>query len=184
MPHSPDPAPTTVDEIDWLAWRQTETATLMFIVDGRRILLMRKKRGLGAGKINAPGGRLEDNETPLQCAIRETQEELHVTPHAPALCGRQRFHFVDGYQLTVFCYLSYGHSGQPTETDEAIPVWTALDAIPFDEMWADDQLWIPKMLRGELFDGRYIFDDDTMVDYRFHPAPSLASIAADNPEIE
>lgn len=176
--------PQRVDEIDWSTWRQTESATLMFIVDGERILLMRKKRGLGAGKINAPGGRIEDGETALECAVRETREELNVTPVAPSLRGRQRFHFVDGYRLTVFCFLSRGYEGRPAETDEARPKWTPLTAIPYDEMWADDALWVPKMLAGELFDGRYIFDDDTMVDHAFHPAPTLEVIAADRPDID
>ena len=38
--------------------------------------------GLGAGKINAPGGKLEAGETALAAAIRETQEEIGVTPLA------------------------------------------------------------------------------------------------------
>jgi len=176
-------APTSVHQIDWLTWTPTERATLMFVLDGDQILLIRKKRGLGAGKINAPGGRMEPGESPEQCAIRETIEELGVTPLSPALRGRQRFHFVDGYQLTVFCFLSYAHRGTAIETEEARPRWTSVDAIPFEQMWADDALWVPMMLRGEAFDGRYIFDGDTMVDHAFRDPPRLADIAADRPYI-
>jgi len=32
-------------------------------------------------------------------------------------------------------------------------------------MWEDDRLWIPMMLRGERFLGRWIFDGDRMLDY-------------------
>ncbi|MEO1370466.1 MAG: NUDIX domain-containing protein, partial [Acidobacteriota bacterium] len=60
-----------VAEIDWRRWRPTDRATLVFVIDGGRILLIRKKRGLGAGKVNGPGGRLEAGETPVQCAVRE-----------------------------------------------------------------------------------------------------------------
>ncbi len=112
----------------------------MFVVDGDQILLIDKKRGLGAGKVNGPGGRLEHGETFEECAVRETREELHVTPLSPTLRGRQRFHFVDGYMLTVFCFVSFAHDGTATETDEARPRWTPIDAIPYERMWADDAL--------------------------------------------
>ena len=182
MTDAPAP-PSSVDEIDWLTWTPTEFATLMFIRRDHELLLIRKKRGLGAGKVNAPGGRLEGDESPLECAIRETQEELHVTPHTPWLCGRQRFHFVDDYRLAVLVYMAEAHSGEARETAEAIPLWTPLDRIPYDEMWADDVLWIPRMLRGEAFDGRYIFDGDRMVDYRFKEQPDLQLIEANDPGI-
>ncbi|MFK8015143.1 MAG: 8-oxo-dGTP diphosphatase [Gammaproteobacteria bacterium] len=174
--------PTSVDQIDWLRWTPTERATLLFVIDGDQILLIRKKRGMGAGKVNGPGGRMEGDESSEACAVRETIEELHVTPLSPTLRARQRFHFVDGYRLTVFCFVSYAHEGIATETDEAAPLWTALDAIPYEEMWADDALWLPRILRGEIVDGRYIFDGDTMVDYAFREPAVLADIAMDRPK--
>ena len=45
-----------VSDIDWDTWQPEEVATLMFIIQGDSVLLIRKKRGLGAGKINGPGG--------------------------------------------------------------------------------------------------------------------------------
>jgi len=69
-----------VSSIDWDNWTPEEVATLLFVARAGEVLLIRKKRGLGAGKINGPGGRLEENETPLECAIRETQEELLINP--------------------------------------------------------------------------------------------------------
>jgi len=43
-------------EIDWTTWQPNQRATLMFIVDeaGGQVLLIRKKRGLGAGKDEWP----------------------------------------------------------------------------------------------------------------------------------
>ena len=67
-------------DIDWDTWEAKDPATLVFVVKDGQMLLIRKKRGLGAGKINAPGGRLEPGEAPLEAAIREAQEELCITP--------------------------------------------------------------------------------------------------------
>lgn len=152
--------------IDWQTWQPGTRATLMFIIDEvkREVLLIRKKRGLGAGKINGPGGKIDPGETPVQCAIRETQEELGVTALNPVHHGELRFQFVDGLRMHVDVYVATAHEGEPVETEEAVPLWTPLDALPFEEMWADDIHWLERMLvqRGR-FLGRFVFDDDKML---------------------
>ena len=162
MPDSPQ---TTVAAIDWPTWTPVDRATLLFVIREDRILLIRKKRGLGAGKINGPGGCLEDGETPQQAAIREVTEEIGVEPREIEPCGELRFQFVDGSSIHVWVFKAGDFDGKLIETDEAIPLWYSLDAIPYDEMWADDRIWIPVMLRGEAFSGQFIFDGDSMLDH-------------------
>jgi 8-oxo-dGTP diphosphatase len=156
----------SVHDIDWPTWKVTDTATLLFVIRNGEVLLIRKKRGLGAGKINAPGGRLEAGESPRECALRETQEEVGVIPTGVRERGELRFQFVDGYALHCHVFSADGCTGAAIETDEATPQWVPLNAIPYDEMWADDRLWLPMMLAGRTpFNGRFIFDGDTMVDH-------------------
>ncbi len=149
--------------VDWSTWQPQERATLCFMVEPQRILLIRKKRGLGAGKINGPGGRLEPGESPLECAIRECHEELHITPIDPVLAGELSFQFTDGYALHCSVFKAGKFTGSPTETEEAVPLWSARDAIPYDQMWADDQHWLPLLLDGTFFCGRFVFDADVML---------------------
>ena len=155
-----------ISEIDWQTWEADDPATLVFVVRGGQILLIRKKRGLGAGKINGPGGRLEPGESPLDCAVREVQEELRTTPTALEMCGENRFQFVDGYSTHVYVFRASGCDPDPEETEEAAPIWAPIERIPFDQMWEDDELWLPLALRGRQFSGRFIFDGDTMLDYQ------------------
>lgn len=155
----------SLSDIDWTTWKAKDPATLVFVIKGGQMLLIRKKRGLGAGKINGPGGRLEPGEKPLEAAIREAQEELCITPLNLSYSGQNLFQFVDGYSIHVHVYKCDDYEGSPTETDEASPIWVPLDAIPYDEMWEDDELWIPLVLDDVPFYGRYLFDDDVMLDY-------------------
>ncbi len=154
----------TVADIDWSTWRARDLATLLFVVRGGQVLLIRKKRGLGAGKINGPGGRVEPGETLAQCAVREVQEELRVTATGVRWHGEHRFQFIDGYTLHCHVFVASDCEGEPAETDEAVPLWTPLEAIPYDEMWADDRHWLPHVLAGRTVDGRYVFDGDAMLD--------------------
>ncbi len=158
-------APTCLAEIDWPTWKPVDRATLLFVVRDGRVLLIRKKRGLGAGKINGPGGRRDPGETPLECAVREVEEELRVTPTGVELRGELLFQFIDGYSIHVHVFQAADCDGEPEETDEAIPLWTDLDRIPYDEMWADDRIWLPLMLEGTAFFGRFVFDGDAMLDH-------------------
>jgi 8-oxo-dGTP diphosphatase len=153
------------DSIDWQSWQPTDVATLLFILEPERVLLIRKKRGLGAGKINAPGGRLEPGETTLAAAVREVEEEICVTPEGIEPRGRLRFQFVDGYKLEAHVFVAHTHRGTPRETDEAIPLWFSRAALPFDEMWADDRLWLPEVLAGNSVDGRFVFDGELMLEH-------------------
>jgi 8-oxo-dGTP diphosphatase len=149
--------------MDWTQWTPRELANLCFIVKDGRVLLIRKKRGLGAGKINGPGGKLEPDESALAAAIRETQEEIGVTPLAIEERGILRFQFTDGYSLLCTVFLAGDFEGIPIETDEATPIWFATSEIPFDEMWADDRHWLPEMLAGARFEGWFEFDGETML---------------------
>ena len=65
-----------MQSVNWATWKPKETATLCFVRQGTRVLMIRKKRGLGAGKINGVGGRLEPGETPETGIVREAEEEL------------------------------------------------------------------------------------------------------------
>ncbi len=137
-------------------------ATILFIIHDGNVLLIEKKRGLGAGKINGPGGKIDPGETPMAAAIRETQEELLVTPLAPRKLGELQFSMSDCPDIHCHVYRADAFSGTPTETDEAVPVWTPLEEIPYHRMWEDDQYWLPLLLNNQNFLGRFIFEGEQL----------------------
>jgi len=154
------------EAVDWSAWTPTESANLCFVLRGGRVLLIRKKRGLGAGKINGPGGRQEKGETPVQAVVRETREELGVTPLEPEAVGELSFQFMDGYKLHVTVFAARGCEGEPVETDEAVPLWTDIADLPYAEMWQDDPYWLPLLIARRRFRGFFVFDGDRMLSRR------------------
>ena len=156
----------TVEDIDWTQWQAVDTASLTFVTRNDEVLLIRKKRGLGAGKINGPGGRQEKGEAIVACAVREVEEEVHITPIDPKARGELRFQFVDGYSIHVHVFAASEHRGDARESDEAIPFWTPIDSIPYEQMWADDIFWLPRVLAGESVSGHFLFDGDRLLDYR------------------
>jgi 8-oxo-dGTP diphosphatase len=128
--------------------------------------MIRKKRGLGSGKINGVGGRLEPGESPLEGILRETREELGITLIDPVERGELHFQFLDGYSLFCTVFVATRFDGIPVETDEAAPLWFGIGQLPFNEMWEDDELWLPRALEGKSFRGFFVFDGERMVSER------------------
>jgi 8-oxo-dGTP diphosphatase len=166
--HSSSKVPT----VDWAQWQPSMRANLIFLLENGKVLLIRKKTGLGQGKINGPGGKLEPGETALEAAVREIYEELHlrVAPEDCEEMGVLRFQFVDGLAMHVVVFRAFRYDGTPTETREAAPLWFGIDEIPFDEMWADDRYWLREMIGGRKFAADFIFSGEEMLwrDVRFH----------------
>jgi 8-oxo-dGTP diphosphatase len=157
-------APRTLADVDWARWTGV-LCTLVFVVRGGEVLLIRKKRGLGAGKVNGPGGRFEPDESPLACAVREVREEVCAVPRGLSWCGRNRFHFTDGYATDVHVFRASALDGEPAATAEADPFWSPIEKVPYAEMWADDSLWLPHVFAGRRFSGRFLFEGDALLDW-------------------
>ena len=166
-----------VAEVDWSRWEAVDRATLVFVVQGEDILLIEKKRGLGGGKVNGPGGKVDPGETIMDCARRECREELGIEVHGLEVFGEHRFQFTNGYSIHCWVYRAAGFDGEPVETPEAVPLWRRIEDIPYDRMWEDDRIWLPLLIAGRHFEACWIFDDDSMLDYDLKLLDSPASLA-------
>ncbi|MBI9098472.1 MAG: 8-oxo-dGTP diphosphatase [Spirochaetaceae bacterium] len=156
---------TDIKEIDWSQWRAEKHAVITYIFSDEKVLLINKKRGLGAGKVNAPGGHIEMGETKIEAAVRETEEEVGLTPEDLIEAGTLYFQFSNGLKMEGTVFISYAYSGEMIETDEADPFWVSVEDIPYKNMWEDDLLWLPHVIKGKKIIGRFIFDDDKMLSY-------------------
>ena len=65
------------------------------------------------------------------------------------------------------------HEGEARETEEAVPLWTPVDRIPYGEMWDDDQYWLPSVLAGSRVYGRFTFTGINVVDYHIQLFPGF-----------
>lgn len=148
-------------------------ATLLFLVkqeEGKikEICLAIKKRGLGVNKWNGVGGKVENNETIEEGAIRETKEEIDVLVQDIKKVAEIYFYFLDSpsFNQKVYVYFSYFWQGEPKETEEMNPKWFNVKNIPYKNMWSDDIFWLPKVLEGKLVNAMFKFRENDIVDYK------------------
>ena len=158
-----------VSEIDWDNWSGEERCTLMYVIDKEngKVLLIKKKRGMGKGLLNGPGGHIELEETKYEAAVRETKEEtgLDVKKEDIVELGTLRFQFKDGLTMTGYVFITYSWSGSlMEETNETIPFWQDISSLDYSKMWEDDEMWLPYALSGRKIEGYFIFDGETLID--------------------
>lgn len=135
--------------------------TLLILRKDKKILLARKKRGFGFGKWNGVGGKVEEKETPEEAMIRETQEEISVTPIEYEKIGIIRFvEYIKEELITndMHLYIATKWQGVPKESEEMQPKWFSINNLPWEEMFSDDKYWLPLVLKGKKLDAFFEYD--------------------------
>jgi len=138
-------------------------ATICEIIKDGKLLLQYKAAGkFGEGKWNGPGGKLKPNETPTEGVIREVNEETGLTIHKPELNGLIDFYFGEKPEPDWITYIFHvtDFDGELRANDEGELCWFKINEIPYDQMWQDDQHWLPAFLEGKKVKGTFRFDEE------------------------
>lgn len=140
-----------------------QLTTLLLILNDNQILLAEKKRGFGVGKFNGIGGKVEKDETIEDAMIRETQEEIGVTPSDFTKMATITFdEWVNDEekQVIMSVFVAQSYMGKIVETDEMKPKWFNLNDIPYEKMFEDDKIWLPEVLKGNKLNAQFVFDKE------------------------
>ncbi len=142
--------------------------TLCVVHTDTHILLGLKKRGYGQGRWNGFGGKVQPGESIEEAARRELKEEVGIEIGQPQKRGVLAFETAgDPEILEVHVFSGRDFRGRPAESEEMRPEWFKLTEIPYDRMWPDDKYWLPLLLMGRNFEGRFYFlDQEHLLHYQ------------------
>jgi 8-oxo-dGTP diphosphatase len=148
--------------------------TLIYLRKDNKILLGKKLRGHGMGKIVGVGGKFEEGETAEECAVRETFEETSVKITKFEEVGRvvyDNLHYKDHVireQMHVFFATEW--DGEPQDSDELDLEWYALRDMPYEKMWSDTKEYLPGLLQGKKLEAHFDYNEqNTFDDLWIHP---------------
>ena len=144
--------------------------SLVYPIDpAGRVLMGYKLRGMGKGKWNGFGGKLENGETMRGCAVRELWEECGLTADPADLIHCGELYFDQPSDRTWShggsVYIVRKWQGNPAASEEMKPRWILPAELPYEEMWQADVKWLPLILKGSLVKGTITFaeDGDTVI---------------------
>ena len=129
---------------------------------------VKKENDLHAGKWNGLGGKLENNESPLECAHREVKEECGLHTHALDFAGHLFFPGFDkeGNNWSVFVFRSHHFSGnQLTDSPEGELHWINENELLKLNLWEGDKYFLPLLLSKELFLGKFTYENKKLIQH-------------------
>ncbi|MDR1300628.1 MAG: NUDIX domain-containing protein [Candidatus Nomurabacteria bacterium] len=145
-------------------------ASLNFLVRGDEVLLAVKQQKIGAGRLNGVGGKQESGEVIEQTMIRESEEEIGVTPKIYKKLAEILFHNPSDDEtlkhMRVHIYVTTEWTGEIAESDEMkTPTWFKKSQINYDEMMRGDDRFLPDyVFQDQPCMGVIFFHDDWQVD--------------------
>ena len=138
-------------------------STLCYIEKNSQILLLHrtiKSIDPNGGKWIGVGGKLEQNESPDECIIREVYEEtgLHIQPQ---LRGILTFILPKWENELTFLYTSNNFEGTLKECNEGQLHWIDKDKVLDLNLWEGDKHFLPKLLEtNDFFTMKLVYDKD------------------------
>ncbi|XP_045135082.1 7,8-dihydro-8-oxoguanine triphosphatase-like isoform X2 [Portunus trituberculatus] len=87
----------------------------------------------------------------LSCLMKELKEEAGIdVPHQDVEKVADLEFTFEGEKtlMHVHVFLVKAFTGTPTESEEMRPRWFSMEELPFSDMWPDDPMWLPVVLRG------------------------------------
>ena len=150
---------------------KTIEASLVYLFRDDHVLMLhrvKKKGDIHKNKWNGLGGKLENSESPEESAVREIKEESGYDLHSLKFAGHLFFPTFDndGNNWSVFVFTSEDFSGLQLEnTSEGILKWIPKTELLELNLWEGDRYFLPKLLSGEKFLGKFNYVDGRLVEY-------------------
>jgi 8-oxo-dGTP diphosphatase len=142
-------------------------ATLCYVVKDDRVLLLHRTKEPNLGLWIAPGGKLEFDESPQECALRELYEETGLIGRNPALRGIiTEISTRHDYQWLIFIFVVHQVTGEMLHCAErACPeghlAWVPVQQVLQLPIPGSDAIFFPRvMAQGPLFCAKFVYDQD------------------------
>ena len=147
--------------------------TICFIQRGQEILMLNRESSSWMGMWNGVGGKLEKNETPMQCILREVKEETGLSLSDVEYKGNVIWGDMESYYGGMYAFIAklpntYEYN-TPVKMDEGILDWKNIDWLLHPENMgiANLKYFLPKMLNDpHIYDHKFIYEGHEVKDFR------------------
>lgn len=112
--------------------KKIRKAVRTYLIENNKIVAIKYKREIDQDYYDIPGGKIEDNETSIQAAIREFKEEAGMEIKNPTYIGNA----IVEYPNRIFdfdIYIAKEYEGTPMEFEENTSMWIEIETLIKEE---------------------------------------------------
>ena len=121
--------------------------------DGKYLMLhrIRKKNDENQGKWIGIGGKMEENESPEECCLREFREETGLTLTRFRYRGLITFVSDQWEGEYMHLFSATAAQGVLSDCEEGVLAWVPREKIPALPQWEGDRLFLQELLENPEF---------------------------------
>ena len=137
-------------------------STLCYARRGDQVLMLHRTKEPNLGLWTAPGGKLEWDESPLECAIREMHEETGLVLDRPELRGLiTEVSPVEDYQWLMFVFVAPRFSGEVGPCKEGTLAWVPISEVLEIPIPQADAIFFPRVIAqaAGLYQAKFTYDE-------------------------
>lgn len=145
--------------------------SLVYLENQGDVLMLyrnKKENDVNQGKWVGIGGKFEADERPIDCAIREVQEETGKTPKNLQFRGVVTFVYPNYPTTYMFLYTGKLSDREVIENNEGTMRWVLQSEIPSLNLWEGDRIFLKQLVTDDsLIDLKLRYnEDDELIDVR------------------
>lgn len=132
-----------------------QVSTVCYIENSDQILMLyrnKKADDVNQGKWIGLGGKLEQDESPDECMLREVYEESGIQLEHYKTCGILTFIYAKKPAEYIFVYKASTSERQFTPTTEGELAWISKEDVMDLPLWEGDKKFLPLILGDEQAD--------------------------------
>jgi protein-S-isoprenylcysteine O-methyltransferase Ste14/8-oxo-dGTP pyrophosphatase MutT (NUDIX family) len=138
-------------------------ATLVYALRDDQVLLVRRTKEPNRGLWVAPGGKIEQGESPAECAVREMREETGLAIERPVLRAvMTETSPRPDYQWLTFIFVAWDFDGTFSPARDIGEFrWVSVDEVTKLPIPPADAVFFPRLLQdGSTFTAKFEYDAD------------------------
>lgn len=126
-----------------------EVTAAILLKNNKLLIAQRKSTDKLPLKWEFPGGKIENNETPEQCLVREMKEEFCIEVSAGEFLG-ESIHSYEHGTIKLLAYRTYWINGKISLKAHDAFKWIPIDQLKEYDFAPADILFVEQIGRGEI----------------------------------
>ncbi len=150
-------------------------ATLVYLIKNKKTLMLYRNKSVDDahfGRWVAPGGKLKQNESPADCAVREIYEETGLKISSLKIAGILTFPNIGnspfGDLWYIWVFKSSEFSGELIDSPEGELKWIKISELDKLNLWDGDRVFTPLVFQKKIFSAELIYENNEFKSHKIN----------------